>query len=239
MKNFFLLFVVFPFISSCQKHGFDLDNLSLPTKSDNILKKYKNEKSFEIEMDSTLVATYDSKDEKIMWFKGLSLSGSMTDDEKDESSFGFSNHITFYSVKSSNQIEAYNIHIETKDITQKLIKLVEKEFGKTEYYYKDNKFSSRIWEKNGILYFFATNNTIENMGEKTITSDLTLISTESLNILNWFTSGGSFAYYGDFLKEKRKNKIEKYSYKDFVIQQEIEAKSWGQKSTYYSKNYVK
>lgn len=237
MKKLLFLLAILPFMTSCQKQDFDLDNLSLPINSDSILKKYKNKKAFEIEMDSTLVATYDSKDEKIMRFKGLSLYGSMINDENDESSFGFSNHITFYSIKSSNQIEAYNIHTETKDITKKMIMLVEKEFGKTDYYYKDNKFSSRVWEKNELLYFFATNNTIENMGEKTITSDLTIISTKSLHILNWFTSGGSFAYYGDYLKEKSKNKIK--NYKDFVNQQEIEAKSWGQKSTNYTKDYVK
>lgn len=236
MKKLLLLLAILPFITSCKKHDFDLDNLSLPTKSNNILNKYKNKKNFEIEIDSTLVAIYNSKDEKIMWFKDLSLSGSMIDNEK-ESSFGFSNHVTFYSVESSNQIEAYKIHIETKDITQKLLKLVEKEFGKTDYYYKDNKFSSRIWEKKGVLYFFETNNTIVNMGEKTITSDLTVISTKSLSILNWLTSGGSFAYYGDFLKVK--SKTENYNYRDFVNQQEIEAKSWGQKGTYYSKDYVK
>ncbi len=222
--------------SACAKPGLDLAELPLPTAPKPIFDQYENK----LDMAMADFSTYKSKDKRLMWYAGQQLSGSMVDNEDKKNGFFAANYATFYVEKASGQVTAYEIHTETQDKTALLETALQKQFGKPDYFYRDADFSSRVWERDGKFFFFATNSTIVVMGEKTRSADFMVISGKSPVLLEWFSSGSGFSYYGDYLDERAKpeRKGKPYRYADFFRDEEAEAKSWGQEHSRYFDEYV-
>lgn len=223
-------------ISACAKPDLDFAQLPLPTSPKPILEKYDNK--LDMVLDDFTV--YKSKDKRLMWYGGESLSGSMVDNEHKKNGFFAANYASFYVEKSSQKVTAYEIHTETRDKTDLLEDVLQKRLGTPDYFYREPNFSSRVWERDGSFHFLATNSTVVIDGEKTRTADLMVISSASPKLLDWFSSGGGFSRYGDYLYERAKPERsgQKYRYADFFRDQEAEAKSWGREHSRYFDHYV-
>lgn len=210
-----LLSLFVPFLSACQENGFDFQHVQLPADS-SLISKYKLEKRNQLNE----FTEYLSNSKTIMRYKNESLYGSMDDDPDNE--YGFSNHAIFYFTPENDKIGAYTIHTETQEKTELLQKIVNEQFGETDYHYQNEDFTYRVWLKDSSYYFFSTNSTIVNFGESTVTGELTVISGKSPVFMEWFTSGGQFSYYGNYLKEKSKPELRNgnFTYKDFIREED-------------------
>lgn len=228
MKNvLYLLLCVL--MLSCQQNNFDLSTLTLPADT-SMISKYQLKKDMEIKE----AIWYTSKQPELLHLYGQSFSGSMGPESKE--SKGFSNYVSFFLTPENNKIGAYELHTETKDKTAALDKLVNEKMGKTDYHYKSKEFTHQVWYKDGFYYFFITNSSVVNLGEKTTTGNYLVISGQCPVFLEWFTSG-DFSYYGDYLKEKKKpeHQGKNYSYRDFIEEEREKDTFMG--STYFD-DYV-
>ncbi|WP_078670799.1 hypothetical protein [Chitinophaga eiseniae] len=230
MKKNVLYLLLCVMMLSCQQNNFDLSTLSLPADT-SMVSKYHLKK--ELELNECI--GYASKQPELLRLYGQSFSGSMLSGN-DEGN-GFSNYAIFFLTPENNKVGAYGLHTETKDKTAALVKLMNEKLGKTDYHYRSKEFTNQVWYKDGLYYFFNTNNTIVNMGEKTTTGDLTVISEKSPVFLEWHSSGGGFSYYGDYLKAKKQpeHQGKNFSYRDFIEAEKANDSFFG--NTYFD-NYV-
>lgn len=230
MKKNVLYLLLCVLMLSCQRNDFDLSTLSLPADT-SMISKYSLKKEIEIK---ECVAFYSKRPELLRLY-GQPFSGSMG--SGNDEGTGFSNYAVFFLTPENNKIGAYGLHTETKEKTEALIRLINEKMGKTDYHYRNKNFTNQVWYKDGSYYFFNTNNTVVNEGEKTTTGDLTVISEKSPVFLEWHASGGGFSYYGDYLKEKKKpeHQGKKFSYRDFI---EAEKETGSFLSTAYFDDYV-
>lgn len=231
-----LLLTLLALLAACKRQGLDLAELSLPAAPSAILDKHSHQRDDEL----TDWVAYRSKDEGLLWFGGQSLSGSMLDDGDKPNAFMASNYVSFYVDKSDQQIAAYEIHTETADKTATLESTLMERLGPPDYFYRDARFSSRVWERQGRFYLFVTNSTGRIMGKPTRSSDLQVLPESSAKLLAWFSSAGGFAYYGEYLAERAKpaQRGRTYRYRDFVQQAEAEAQRWGRAHSIYFDRYV-
>ena len=227
-SKMWLMFLILPLVS-CQKHDFDLAEITLPISKEKITKKFK----FKETSDFAEVSSLRVKDENALYFGDEKLSGSMV----DEDSFFGTNKVTFQVSKKTGKIESYELSLATKDESLNLEKALLKKFGEADYHYDDKKdFSFRIWESNQNTYFLEINNTPVYNGKKTISADLNVVNNRNEVLYKYYIAGG-FGYYSDYLYEKSKpeHQNQKYSYKDFVNQRQKEDGS----DSYFVKNYIK
>ena len=211
-----------------KRNNFDLEKLEFPIAKDSI--KFNLDKG----LDNFSMIIYDTKDKEAMYFDNLSLSGTLN--KGDLPFLPLENKLSFYEDKKSGMIDAYQIEIVTTNKTLKLEKLLEKNFGKADFDYKNDNFRFRIWESENKAYFFEVKYTGQYNGKSYTASYLYVVNKNNEMLYRWIMSGG-FQYYADYLDEKNKDehKNQPYSYKDFVIQQE---KEYGAEN-YYVKDYVK
>ncbi|TDG36451.1 hypothetical protein EZJ43_08000 [Pedobacter changchengzhani] len=227
-SKMWLMLLILPLVS-CQKHDFDLAQLTLPMAKDAITKKFE----FKERSDFAEVTSIRVKDENALYFGEEKLSGTMV----DEGSFFGTNSVTFQLSKKTGKIESYELRLVTKDESLKLEKALIEKFGEADYHYDDKKdFSFRIWEANQNTYFLEINHTTEFNGKKTISADLNVVNNKNKVLYNYYIAGG-FGYYSDYLFEKNKpeHQNKKYTYKDFVNQKQKEDGN----DSYFLKNYVK
>ncbi|MEO5911336.1 MAG: hypothetical protein ABIP95_10635 [Pelobium sp.] len=227
-SKMWLLLIVLPF-TSCQKHDFDLAQLTLPMAKEAITKKFE----FKERSDFAEATSIRVKDENALYFGGKSLSGSMVDGD----SFFGTNNVTFQVSKKTGKIESYELSLATKDESLKLEKALIEKFGEADYHYDDKKdFSFRIWESNQNTYFLEINHTPVYNGKKTTSADLNVVNNKNEVLYKYYIAGG-FGYYSDYLYDKNKpeHQNKKYTYKDFVNQKQKEDGN----DSYFVKNYVK
>ncbi|WP_131368699.1 hypothetical protein [Chryseobacterium luteum] len=228
MKSIIIL-IIFPLLISCQTNSFDLDKLSFPVDISVIEKKYELDKN----SDLSGVIVYNSTDSALLQFSGLSFSGTLN---KQDTSILSTNYVSFYANRTTNQVNAYRLEIRTTKKAEEFEKLLEKKFGKTDFYYRDQEFSYRVWNAGNKLYLLETNNTGIYNNEKFKSCNLYVVAHGDQLLNDYFISGG-FQYYGDYLQEKNKpeHKGKKYTYRDFVDEREKDDGA----DSFYLKNYVK
>lgn len=214
---------------SCQTNSFDLDKLSFPIDMLAIEKKYELNKN----TDLSGVIVYNSTDSALLQFSGSSFSGTLN---KQDTSMLSTNYVSFYENRTTHKVNAYRLEIRTTPKAEEFEKMLEKKFGKTDFYYRDPEFSYRVWNTGNKLYLFETNNTGKYNNEKFRSCSLYVVNDGDKLRNDYFISGG-FQYYGDYLREKNKpeHKGKKYTYRNFVDEKE---KDDGRDS-FYLKDYVK
>ncbi len=215
--------------ASCNKHDFDLDKLNFPIEKSSLVEKFKLKENKDF-VDFTF---YETSDKAALYFDDFHFSGSL---DSNNESLLTNNRATFIEDNKTKRIDAFEININTTDKTEEFEKLVETKFGKTDFYYRNDDFSYRIWEKSGKMYFFETNNTGIYNDRKFKSCQLNVVNSQNKFLVNYFIAGG-FQYFGDYLyeKEKPENKNKKFTYRDFVEKQEKE----DGKDSYFVKDYVK
>lgn len=228
MKSIIIL-LIFPLLISCQTNSSDLEKLSFPIDISSIEKKYELDKND----DLSGIIVYNSTDPALLQFSGYSFGGTLN---KQETSLLSNNYVSFYENRTTNKVNAYRLEIKTTQKAEEFEKLLEKKFGKTDFYYQDPEFSYRVWNAGNKFYLFETNNTGKYNNQKFRSCSLYVIADGDKLLTDYFISGG-FQYYGDYLREKNKpeHKGKKYTYRNFVDQKE---KDDGNNS-FYVKDYVK
>lgn len=227
MKNIILM--IFPLLMSCQTNSVDLDQLSFPINISVLEKTHKLRKN----SDLAGIIFYNSTDSSLLRFSGYSFSGTLNN--QDESILS-TNYVSFYKSRTTDMVNAYRLEIKTTEKAKEFEQLVEKKFGKTDFYYRDQEFSYRIWNAGNKLYLFETNNTGRYNGKKFESCSLYVVANGDQFLNNYFLTGG-FQYYGDYLREKNKpeHQNKKYTYQNFIDEQE---KQDG-KDSFYLKHYIK
>lgn len=228
MKSIIIL-IIFPLLMSCQTNSTDLDELSFPINISVIEKKYDLDKN----SDLSGIIVYNSTDPALLQFSGYSFSGTLN---KQDASMLSTNYVSFYENRTTNKVNAYRMEIKTTQKAEEFEKLLEKKFGKTDFYYRDPEFSFRVWNIGNKLYLLETNNTGKYNNEKFKSCSLYVVADGDKLLNDYFISGG-FQYYGDYLREKNKPEYrgKKYTYRNFVDEKE---KDDG-KHSFYLKDYVK
>ena len=144
---------------------------------------------------------------------------------------------------SDNRILAISLYTQDPESTDKLIKLVEENLGKTDYhyYYYDDALPSRekIWKKDNKFFTLLVKDTDYINSKKTKTATLTIFNDEDNPFVKfWFYDGGNFSgFYGQYIDEKNKpeHKNKNYTYRNFVEQMDRENKNFGTTSHFFVK----
>lgn len=227
MKNIILM--IFPMLISCQTNSVDLDQLSFPINISVLEKTHKLTKN----SDLAGIIFYNSTDSSLLRFSGYSFSGTLNN--QDESILP-TNYVSFYKSRTTDKVNAYRLEIKTTEKAKEFEQLVEKKFGKTDFYYRDQEFSYRVWNAGNKLYLFETNNTGRYNGKKFESCSLYVLAKGDQFLTNYFLAGG-FQYYGDYIQVKNKpeQRTKKYTYQNFIDEQE---KQDG-KDSFYLKHYIK
>lgn len=228
MKSIITLLLL-PLLMACQANRFDLDELSFPVDMSALGKKYELNKN----NDLSGIIIYNSTDPGLLQFSGYAFSGTLN---KQDTSILSNNYVSFYENRTSNKVNAFQLEIKTTKKAEEFEKMLEKKFGKTDFYYRDTESSYRIWNIGKKRYLLETNNTGKYNEEKFKSCSLYVVGEEDKLLNDYFIAGG-FQYYGDYLREKNKpeHKGKKYTYRNFVDERE---KDDG-KDSFYLKDYVK
>lgn len=221
--------LLLPLLMACQSNSFDLDKLSFPVDISGLEKKYEISRN----NDLSCIIIYNSTYPALLHFSGNSFSGTLN---KQESSILSNNYVSFYENRTTNKVNAFMLEIKTTKKAEEFEKMLEKKFGKTDFYYRDTEFSYRIWNKGNKRYLLETNNTGKYNGEQFKSCSLHVVA-EGDKLLNDYFIAGGFQYYGDYLREKDKpeHKGKKYTYRNFVDEKEKE----DGRDSFYLRDYVK
>jgi len=228
MKSIIALLLL-PLLMACQTNSFDLHTLSFPVDITTLEKKYE----LDTNSDLSGIIVYNSTDPALLQFSGYSYSGTLN---KQDASILSTNYVSFYENRTTNKVNAYRLEIKTTKKAEEFESRLVKEFGKTDFYYRNAEFSYRIWNTGNKRYLLETNNTGRYNNEKFKSCSLYVVS-EGDQLLNDYFIAGGFQYYGDYLREKNKpeHKGKKYTYRNFIDEMEKE----DGKDSFYLKDYVK
>ncbi len=197
--------------TSCGQNRFDLERTNFPASKETL--------PFEVEKKgrggiNLPYVSYITEASEAMRFDGLSLAGTQQMD-----GWPLENSIEFIADKNTPAlINGYIVNLETTDKTLALEELLEKRFGKADYYYKNEDESSRIWESDNRLYFFKVYYSQEYMGESYTGGNLTVVNKNNTTLYDWVISG---TYYEDYIR-RAKDIHFPYTYRDFVVEKKAE-----------------
>jgi len=123
-------------------------------------------------------------------------------------------------------------------------KYFDKNFGKTDFHYKDKETTCRIWEKDNNLYFLGIDSDSydeEFMAKHLKSALLFVVDKNSKNIIKEESPQGSyFQFYERYLeaKEEPQNKNKRFSYRDFIEKARKENEFNDVLDVIYFQNYV-
>jgi hypothetical protein len=232
MKNLFLLLTILLLMISCQKKKIDWSEVILPIPLDSIAKSY--EVLPYLNYNTANMESYKSFDKNLLFFKNTALDGKVM----------ASNSIVMYVSKKDEKIVAVSLFTEDEKNTDKLLKTIEENLGKTDYhyFYNENKkltVTQKIWKKGNKYYTLNLHDPDYILGKKTKTASFTIFnSTSDIFLKWWFYDGGDFSgFYGQYLDEKKKPEhINKnYNYSDFIEQMDKKNKNDGTTARFYVK----
>lgn len=230
MKKLFLLFVITSIIVSCQDKKTDWATIDLPIP----LTAISNQNELLPYTDYDNMKLFKSFDKNLLFLDGTALDGKVLAE----------NHLILYVSNADKNIVAVTFYIEDENNTDKLLNIIDKKLGQTDYNYRydDNKkliTTRKIWKKDGKYYTLGYNNPDYIFGKKTKTAQFTIFNANSSVFVRWwFYDGGDFSeFYGQYLDESKKpeHQNKKYTYKDFVEQMDKDNKNEGTTSEYFVK----
>lgn len=227
-----LLMSIFVFFISCkQKDKFNLLNLSFPVKKEQLNSVGVETKDYKTYLEGE-IKKFSSEKDTVLFFGDVKLSGNISRYNKD---LFFANYVDFFEDPLQKNIGAYQVNIHTTEETKALEEFMAEHFGKTDFYYKDQKICCRIWEADNQIFFFGVMNDqhhpdLPNNVQSTCM--LFVIDKSNKELMKESPKGSYFKFYKDYLerRESSHQKSENYSYKDFVRESGNE--------TIYAVNYV-
>ena len=133
MKKLLLFLAILPLIISCQDKKVDWATVSLPIPLDSISKNYKLFHPYS-NINSN-IKYYKSIDQKILYVWNTKLDGGLEFKYEDGYTALDENFAHIFVSNSDNRILAISLYTQDPESTDKLIKLVEENLGKTDYHY--------------------------------------------------------------------------------------------------------
>lgn len=227
-----LLMVLLTLFLSCkQEDKFDLLNLSFPVKKELLNSMGIETKDYNTYLEGE-IRKFSSEKDSVLIFGNVKLSGNISRYNKD---LFFANYVDFFEDPLQKNIGAYQVNIHTTEETKALEEFMAEHFGKTDFYYKDQKISCRIWEADNRILFFGVMNDqhhpdLPNKVQSTCM--LFVIDKSNKELMKESPQGSYFKFYKDYLdkKESTKQQAEVYTYSNFVHDSGNE--------TIYTTNYV-
>jgi hypothetical protein len=223
MKKTVLLILVCILIQSCNSQEKDLAKITFTEKYDIFFGNIPNK--FELSVSGeTYSGYYTSESDEILNFNGVNLSGYKT----KEGAFG-TNSVSFAFTKKDHTLCNYIIDLNTEELIQKLINVLNSKFGKPKFADKldlnEKLPDTYIWKDKQIVFLL--------MGATQNSASLTVFDLKYEELHSLFS--GPFQYYEDYLEYLIVNhKTEReVSYYSFAKIMEADGEE------YYLQNYVK
>ncbi|GAA4167811.1 hypothetical protein [Sphingobacterium ginsenosidimutans] len=223
---------------SCKQKQFDLADLRFP-----IDKKQLNMLGVETAPYKTYLEDetikFSSDSSSVMHFGGIALAGNLSRYDKN---IYASNTIQFLEDRTDKTIQAYKVTIGTSEETEQLESYFDKQFGKTEFYYKDEELSCRVWEKEGLLYYLGINFDVYNpdqIKKHRRTALLFVVNKSSQTLIKEEAPQGHyFRFYHYYLEAKEKPEYKTLTYRQYMELKQRQYQSEGLE-TIYVEHYIK
>lgn len=237
-KLLFICKLILLLCISCKQKQFDLADLRFP-----IDKKQLNMLGVETAPYKTYLEDetikFSSDSSSVMHFGGIALAGNLSRYDKN---IYASNTIQFLEDRTDKTIQAYKVTIGTSEETEQLESYFDKQFGKTEFYYKDEELSCRVWEKEGLLYYLGINFDVYNpdqIKKHRRTALLFVVNKSSQTLIKEEAPQGHyFRFYHYYLEAKEKPEYKTLTYRQYMELKQRQYQSEGLE-TIYVEHYIK
>ncbi|RKE52833.1 hypothetical protein [Sphingobacterium detergens] len=237
-KLLFICKLILLLCISCKQKQFDLADLRFP-----IDKKQLNMLGVETAPYKTYLEDetikFSSDSSSVMHFGGIALAGNLSRYDKN---IYASNTIQFLEDRTDKTIQAYKATIGTSEETEQLESYFDKQFGKTDFYYKDEDMSCRVWEKDGLLYYLGINFDVYNpdqIKKHRRTALLFVVNKSSQTLIKEEAPQGHyFRFYHYFLEAKEKPEYKTLTYRQYTELKQRQYQSEGFE-TIYIEHYIK
>lgn len=215
-KLLFICKLILLLCTSCQQKKFDLSDLRFP-----IDKKQLNRLGVETNPNKTYfedeTIRFISDSSSVMCFGGIALAGNLNRYDKN---IYASNTVEFLEDRADKTIQAYKITLGTSEETEQLEHYFDKQFGKTDFYYKDAELSCRVWEKEGLLYYLGINFDVYNpdqIKKHRRTALLFVVNKNSQTLISTEAPQGHyFRFYHYYLQAKEKPEYRSLTYRQYM-----------------------
>ncbi|MGE8555474.1 MAG: hypothetical protein ACN6OB_16265 [Chryseobacterium jejuense] len=234
-----LFLAIFPLLLSCSKHQFDLEQLKFPIEKKVLNTAGVNTNEYPTFIEGEILS-FTGNNDTVMVYGGMQLSGNLRRYNKNVDA---SNYVKFFEDPIHKDIRAYEIVLKTTEETEQLETYFDKNFGKTDFYYKDKEVSCRIWEKEKSLYYLGIHfdfNDPELLNKSRKTALLFVVDKSAKEIISKEAPQGDyFQFYRHYLeiKESPQHKNKKYTYREYIEQSRRENKS-KEFDVIYFDNYI-
>jgi len=237
-KLLFICKLILLLCISCKQKEFDLADLRFP-----IDKKQLNMLGVETAPYKTYLEDetikFSSDSSSVMRFGGIGLAGNLSRYDKN---IYASNTVYFLEDRTDKTIQAYKVTIGTSEETEQLESYFDKQFGKTDFYYKDEELSCRVWEKEGLLYYLGINFDVYNPDQIKKHRRIALLfvvnkSSQTL-IKEEAPQGHYFRFYHYYLEAKEKPEYKTLTYRQYMELKQRQYQSEGLE-TIYIEHYIK
>ncbi|MGE8290383.1 MAG: hypothetical protein ACN6ON_01845 [Sphingobacterium sp.] len=237
-KLLFICKLILLLCISCKQKQFDLADLRFP-----IDKKQLNMLGVETAPYKTYLEDetikFSSDSSSVMHFGGIALAGNLSRYDKN---IYESNTVYFLEDRTDKTIQAYKVTIGTSEETEQLESYFDKQFGKTDFYYKDEELSCRVWEKEGLLYYLGINFDVYNpdqIKKHRRTALLFVVNKSSQTLIKEEAPQGHyFRFYHYYLEAKEKPEYKTLTYRQYMELKQRQYQSEGLE-TIYVENYIK
>lgn len=237
-KLLFIFNLILLLCISCKQKEFDLADLRFPIAKQQLhalgiktdgYKRFTEGQVIEYISDSSLV----------MRFGGVSLAENLNRYNKHIYS---SNIVRFLEDPKDESIQAYRISIQTTEEAEPLENYFDTQFGKTDFYYRDQEVSCRVWEKEGQLYYLGINFDLydpERIDKHLKTAYLFVVNKNRTTLIkNEAPQGSYFRYYQSYLEEKMQPEHKTLTYPQFMELRRSQNESEGFPTEYFN-HYIK
>ncbi|WP_418360804.1 hypothetical protein [Sphingobacterium detergens] len=239
MKRLLFIFnLILLLCISCKQKEFDLADLRFP-----IDKKQLNMLGVETAPYKTYLedetVKFISDSSSVMRFGGIVLAGNLNRYDKN---IYASNTVQFLEDRTDKTIQAYKVTIGTSEETEQLESYFDKQFGETDFYYKDAELSCRVWEKEGVLYYLGVNFDVydpDQIKKHRRTALLFVVNKNSHKLINDEAPDGHyFRFYHYYLEAKEKPEYKTLTYRQYMELKRSQDQSQGFE-TIYAEHYIK
>ncbi|MFC5047418.1 hypothetical protein ACFSTE_07180 [Aquimarina hainanensis] len=208
-----LIFLVCSLMTSCSSQSiFDFSKIKMPLDASEVLKPDFQVKKSKLKLDK--LSRYTSEDKNMFVFDKITFLKSFSDEYQSSTSVEF--------FIDDNLGQVLGAHLKTFDDKngRELYKRIQELFGAPNYYNKNEDFFNGAWEVDNTLFLLKQNYTTKIGGIQTMSSNLIVLRYEKEELINHFLFEG-FSKYLDYIHARKEVKEQKkYTYLDFVKNQE-------------------
>ena len=197
LKKMIILINVLFLLTSCNNDKIEISNIDFPVKTEIFLKNVKYDEDKNIYREGLL--TYEVEQLNAYKFFDESFDGEII---PNSATYSGKNYLQF--IGDKDHISGFQLHLWTKNESEKLLKALMKNLGKTNF--EDDKGFEKyfIWESSNKIYILNQGYDAIIQDKKTIESDLLCLDTNNLGDVA--VSASSNTKYSNYLEYRLKIK---------------------------------